>query len=835
MASTQHRSLTKRVSFHSQLTDGGHSPTEKCIAVFTSGGDSQGMNAALRGVVRIAIYKGLKAFLVYEGYKGLVEGGDHIKECQWGSVSYILHRGGTVIGTARCKEFREQEGRLKAAENLIKKGINNLVIIGGDGSLTGANIFKNEWTELLGKLLEQGRITSEQAENFPYLNIVGLVGSIDNDMCGTDMTIGTDSALHRIVEAMDCLSSTASSHQRSFVMEVMGRHCGYLTLMAGIAGGADWILIPENPPRHGWEDAMCTKLEQCRDLGRRLNFVLVAEGAVDINNKKITPQYVKEVIESKLGYDTRITVLGHVQRGGKPSAYDRVLGSRMGTAAALVLARAEGEIDPVMIALQGNEIVEAPLMECVNKTRSIDKALKECQFDQVRELRGRSFLNNIKILKKLEACSGPECKDDTFSDTPNYTIAVMNVGAPACGTNSCTRSFVRLLLYHNHTVLGIHEGFVGCVKGNIDKMTWSGVSEWGSLGGSNLGTNRDRPTDDTLPEIAAKFEEHGIQGLLVIGGFEAFESLLILEGARSKYPAFRIPILQVAATISNNVPGTEYSLGCDTALNVIVSACDVLKQSATASRKRVFVVQTMGGYCGYLATMGGLAGGADSAYIFEEPFSLSDLQHDLDFLVGKFREGYLERGIIIRNENCNENITTEFMTQMLSEEGKDFFISRSNVLGHLQQGDRPSPFDRILGSKYASHAMSHLLSQIGAYADSEGGLRVSTPDTVCVLGLIGIQYVATPVSTLKESSDMVHRIPKEQWWMQLRPLVRVLSRHVELSFSGETHREKSQDALDTLHTEKNTSLFQDKHQWVPPLIMIGLIMGMTLLASFNKI
>lgn len=754
----------------------------KCLGVFTSGGDSQGMNAALRAVIRIAIHKGMRAFLIEEGYKGLVEGGSHIKECQWNSISYVMHKGGTVIGTARCKEFMTREGRLKAAENLVKNGINNLVIIGGDGSLTGANVFKEEWPGLLKELIDTKRLTKENIGENSYLNIAGLVGSIDNDMCGTDMTIGTDSALHRIIEAMDCIQSTASSHQRCFIMEVMGRNCGYLALTAGIAGSADWVFVPENPPSPGWEDVMCNRLSVCRGAGKRLNVILIAEGAVDHENKPIKAQYVKEIIDSKLKYDTRITVLGHVQRGGKPSAYDRIIATRMGAEAALFLSMAKGEVTPMMIGTEGNRIVRKDLMECVIKTRSINQAMKSHHFDKVRELRSSNFTRSIEALKKLEAC---ECLSDTTSAT-KYRLAVMNIGAPAGGMNNCTRAFVRFLLHSGHEVLGIQDGFEGLVKKKVHAMKWIEVSDWGSMGGSGLGTNRTIPNKESLPKIAEELKSRSIQGLMVIGGFEAFEGIIKLIEARSEFPAFRIPIVQIASTISNNVPGTEYSLGSDTALNTIVTSTDVLKQSANASRKRVFVVETMGGYCGYLATLGALAGGADNAYIFEDPFTLKDLQKDVDRLVSKFSKANFERGIILRNELCSENYTTSFISQMLSEEGKDYFVTRTNVLGHLQQGDNPSPFDRIMGTKFAIEAVSLFLSLIPANMDTKTGtMNAVSDDTACVLGLVGRRIKPTSIASLLSATDFKHRIPKEQWWMCLRPLIKVLSHHTDSQFNGE--------------------------------------------------
>jgi 6-phosphofructokinase 1 len=173
------------------------------LGLMTSGGDAQGMNAAVRAVVRSALEKGIKPYAIFEGYRGMVDGENRIKELNWGSVGGILHRGGTIIGTARCQEFRTKEGRLRAAKNLISQGIDNLIVIGGDGSLTGANIFRQEWPGLLEELVQRGEIEQNTYEKHPQLTLVGLVGSIDNDMCGTDMTIGADTALHRITEAID--------------------------------------------------------------------------------------------------------------------------------------------------------------------------------------------------------------------------------------------------------------------------------------------------------------------------------------------------------------------------------------------------------------------------------------------------------------------------------------------------------------------------------------------------------------------------------------------------------------------------------------------------------
>ncbi|NWZ74542.1 PFKAM protein, partial [Acrocephalus arundinaceus] len=196
------------------------------------------------------------------GWDGMGWDGQRAGRTQGHPATPPRPQGGTVIGSARCQDFRTREGRLRGARNLVKRGITNLCVIGGDGSLTGADTFRAEWGGLLAELLKTGAITAEEAQRSSHLNIVGMVGSIDNDFCGTDMTIGTDSALHRIMEIVDAITTTAQSHQRTFVLEVMGRHCGYLALITALACGADWVFIPESPPEDDWEDHLCRRLTE---------------------------------------------------------------------------------------------------------------------------------------------------------------------------------------------------------------------------------------------------------------------------------------------------------------------------------------------------------------------------------------------------------------------------------------------------------------------------------------------------------------------------------------------------------------------------------------------
>uniref|UniRef100_A0A4X1T2G0 ATP-dependent 6-phosphofructokinase n=1 Tax=Sus scrofa TaxID=9823 RepID=A0A4X1T2G0_PIG len=736
----------------------------KAIGVLTSGGDAQGMNAAVRAVVRMGIYVGAKVYFIYEGYQGMVDGGSNIVEADWESVSSILQVGGTIIGSARCKDFRSREGRLKAAANLIQLGITNLCVIGGDGSLTGANIFRREWSGLLEELAKDGKIDKEAVQRHGHLNVVGMVGSIDNDFCGTDMTIGTDSALHRIMEVVDAIMTTAQSHQRTFVLEVMGRHCGYLALVSALACGADWVFLPESPPEEGWQEDMCIKLSENRARKKRLNIIIVAEGAIDTQNKPITSEQIKELVVTQLGYDTRVTILGHVQRGGTPSAFDRILASRMGVEAVVALLQATPE---------------TPACVCVQMTQDVQKAMDEGRFKEAVKLRGSLCPSGLECASRLRLqLNGRELRQT------NCNVGVVNVGAPAAGMNAAVRAAVRVGISDGHKMFAVYDGFEGFAKGNIKEIGWADVGGWTGQGGSILGTKRTLP-GKYLEDIAAQMRAHRINALLIIGGFEAYLGLLELSAAREKHEEFCVPMVMVPATVSNNVPGSDFSIGADTALNTITDTCDRIKQSASGTKRRVFIIETMGGFCGYLANMGALAAGADAAYIFEEPFDIRDLQSNVEHLTEKMKTT-IQRGLVLRNESCSENYTTDFIYQLYSEEGRGVFDCRKNVLGHMQQGGAPSPFDRNFGTKISARAMQWISSKL---KESLGkGKRFVSDDSICVLGISKRNLVFQPVAELKKETDFEHRIPKEQWWLKLRPLMKILAKYkasFEVSEAGQ--------------------------------------------------
>ncbi len=724
----------------------------KRMGILTSGGDAQGMNAAVRAVVRTAMTLGAQVYAIYEGYQGMVDGGGGIRELGWEDVGSILHRGGTVIGTFRSKDFRERAGRKRAAANLLANGIDRLVVIGGDGSLSGLDQFRAEWSELLAELVAEGEVSQETAQAHPSLMFAGLVGSIDNDLVGTDMTIGADTALHRIVDAIDALASTAASHQRSFVVEVMGRHCGYLALMSAIAGGCDYVLIPEQPPADGWEERMCAALRRGRQEGRRDSMVVVAEGACDQHGAPITSGYVRQVIEDNLHEDARVTILGHVQRGGSPSAYDRWASTWLGYEAAVeVLTAAPGTVGPVL-GFRGNRVTRVPLIEAVADTRRVPQLIAEGDYEGAMDLRGGSFKEASRILAELV--------EPSRIDAPEQSkrIGVMHAGGLAPGMNAAARAAVRLGISRGLRMFGIHNGFPGLRDGEIEELGWSDVESWLAEGGAELGVRRTVPSVDELYRISRSLEESRIDGLLMIGGWSGYEAAELLHRERDRFPTFGMPIVCVPASLDNNLPGSELAIGADTALNVITEAVDRIKTSGSAAR-RAFVVETMGRYCGYLSLMGAMATGAERVYLHEEGISLEALAADVDWLRQSFASGR-KLFLAIRNENANPLYTTDFLARLLEQESHGTYDVRQNILGHIQQGGAPTPFDRLLAVRLVSRALDLL----------GGELDAGTSNSY-YLGLVQSKVSAAGMEQMMAEMDVRLHRPKEQWWLALRKVL----------------------------------------------------------------
>lgn len=310
----------------------------KSIAVLTSGGDSPGMNAAARAVVRTALYEGVKVWGIRGGYHGLLE--EDMFEMKSRDVSDIIQRGGTFLGTARCKRWKTPEGRMMGYKHLTDRGIEGLCVIGGDGSLRGASLLSKE----------------------TGIPIVGLPGTIDNDVWGSDYTIGCDTAANTIIDAINKLRDTASAHRRIMLVEVMGRNSGWLAMMSGIAGGAEFVLVPEVKFNI---DTMCEEIKEMYDAGKRYSIIVVAEGAGSAIE-------IGKAVEEKTGIDTRVSVLGHIQRGGSPTVEDRMKASMLGEKAALAIISGASD---VVFGFNEGKVVAVNLFEAVNNTKTLNPEL----------------------------------------------------------------------------------------------------------------------------------------------------------------------------------------------------------------------------------------------------------------------------------------------------------------------------------------------------------------------------------------------------------------------------------------------------------------------------
>ncbi len=726
------------------------------LAVLTSGGDAPGMNAALRAVVRTALARGAEPFAVHEGLQGLVDGGSQIRPMAWDDVADIQHRGGTLIGTARSKEFRTREGRRAAAGNLVAAGIDRLVVIGGDGSLTGAALLLEEWPSLLAELVEVGELDAATADRHQQLQVSGMVGSIDNDMVGFDMTIGADSALHRIVDAIDAITSTAASHQRSFVIEVMGRRCGYLAVASAVAGGCDAVFVPEDPAGPGWQTRLCDALRAGRAAGRRDGLVVVAEGAVDLEGNPIRAQDVAEVMHDWLGEDVRVTTLGHVQRGGTPSAFDRWMSTLVGHAAALEVIQGSPSAEPTVVGLQHSRVTRRPLHRAVAVTRRLGERMSQGRTAGAIQARGTTFTSLMRILDDLSTPPSAEMPPGA------KRVGLVHVGGLSPGMNSAVYAAVRLGMARGMHMLGVSGGLPGLAAGRIRELSWEEVDGWITEGGAMLGTARGAVQVEDLYAISRAVEEARLDALMIIGGVDGYLSAAAMLAEQTRYPMLRLPVVCVPASVDNNLPGTDLSIGADTALGVAVDALDRIKQSAGAEQ-RCFIVELMGRTCGYLTTMAAIAAGAERVYLHETGVGLADLQSDTRAMRAAFEEG---RGLflLLRNEEASPHYTVDVLANVLEAESDGLFDVRTATLGHVQQGGRPSPFDRNLAVQLVSYGLDLL----------HGQFTESRVDSV-FLGTVQGSLCSGPVARVNELMDAVARRPAHQWWLSYLPVLSTMA------------------------------------------------------------
>ncbi|OQA38319.1 MAG: 6-phosphofructokinase [Chloroflexi bacterium ADurb.Bin325] len=585
--------------------------------------------------------------------------------------------------------------------------------------------------------------------------IVGLPGSIDNDQYGTDMAIGADTALNTVVEAIDKLKSTAGAHQRAFVVEVMGRRSGYLALMGAVASGSDWVLIPEEEMDARWHYKMIEALGRGRAAGRRQDVILLAEGARHSDGLPIKAETLTEIIKTRTGVDARVTVLGHVQRGGSPSAFDRILAARLGQAAVEYLAGPDPT--PVMVGLVHNQPAATPLSEMSSKSQAVNDEIDQGHFQAALKLRGRSFLDSFEMFKTLARAEPKQALTD------RGRILLLTGGPDAPGMNAILRTALRMARDVGQDVVGARYGFGGLARGDIWDLNWMAVHGWINRGGSELGAIRHDLTDEEIAQMADQIKAWDIRGMIAVGGLSTYLQVQKIMEAREQYRALRIPMILVPATIDNNLPGTEITIGADTALNNIVDAIDKIKYTAGAAH-RAFIVEVMGRQCGYLALAAGLATGAEMELLNEDGITLDSLRRD----IGTLRQGFAQGkklGIVIISEGASPYYDTEFVRRIMEAESGGQFEVRQTILGHLQRGGTPTAFDRVQGSRLGAHAARQIMQDIEA-----GNTDIN---------VIGIERRGVAVTPYKEAMlmmDWESGRPKEQSFLAWRGLVDTLAK-----------------------------------------------------------
>lgn len=522
-------------------------------------------------------------------------------------------------------------------------------------------------------------------------------------------------------------------------------------------------------------------------MGKRTTIVIVSEGATDQNNQKITCSQIKTLLTDQLKLDTRVTTLGHVQRGGAPCAYDRTLATLQGAEAVNAVLEATPETPSPVIAMIENKIVRQPLMEAVRLTQEVPKAIERKDWQRAMQLRDAEFeeLHNAYNITTMEQ------ESIRLPEEKRMRIGIIHVGAPCGGMNTATRAAIAYCLARGHKPIALYNGFSGLIRHHSDKpvgavrdVSWLEANGWVSKGGSEIGTNRTLPSEN-MEVVASVFKQYDIQGLFLVGGFEAFTAASELRKARSTYSALKIPTVVLPATVSNNVPGTEYSLGSDTCLNALIEYCDTCRQSASASRRRVFVVETQGGESGYIATVAGIGVGALAVYTPEEGIGIKMLDRDIDSLRETFARdrGQSRAGkIILRNEKASSTYTTEVIAAIIQDEARGRFEARVGIPGHFQQGTKPSPMDRVRAVRFAVRSMQHIEKFAGLSADAVDADELSS----AVIGIRGAKVRFSGMKHVEEQeTDWKHRRPKEEYWQSLKGLGDILAGRPRESVAGD--------------------------------------------------
>ena len=744
------------------------------IGVLTSGTDAQGVNAVIRSVVRTGLFLGCKVMFIKDGLKGLVE--NKIDEARWSETQGTESLGGTILGSQKCPEFKNYIPRRTAGLNLIKAGISNVIFIGGEGTLKAARSLFSDWGEIVKDLLGLNLITLEMAHQYKHLHVVCLIASVEHDVVGTDISIGTNTAVHRITEALDNIAVTHTSCNQAFVVEVLGSESGFLALVSGLAYHASMVFIPEWPAQGDWVQELKNKMTtRCK----RGLLIIAASGAIDRQGKPIKVNDIANVLK-ELGMDTRITVLGHVQRGGLPSVFDRFNGIRIGADAVTCLHQLPDDQSAICaVGLRGTDIVTLDVDKVIDDTERVASCIRSLNFVDAVRLKGERFqrflsaYNMTQTLKPAITLSIPGCEPIIRK------IGVVKLGQTSLGVCWTVKTLVNTCESKGFRVVGFRNGLEGVARDWALPLSSETVRDWTVTTAGRLGTSERSANAVGLDRIEKGIAKHNLSGLVLIGEFPAYVSLHEMWEGMREHSGLCIPVMMIPVATNNNIPNTDFCIGADTATNEIVEYCSKLKRVAAGRGKTVFVVETLGSHSEYLTTMCGLCAGADVAYTRRTKLTLDKLLDDANMITEKIldRESPLSMGFIIKSQNASDNYTLDIIQNIFNEEGRGIFNCNTASIGDVQMGSTPTPFDRVLAHCSGLEAGCWMVEQILGCVQKDRSVYTVQPTSKCVMCSCNGQLTPSPISELALETDFLHQLPKYMWWSQLTSLMRVLSRH----------------------------------------------------------
>ena len=633
----------------------------KTIGVLTSGGDAPGMNAAVRAVVRTAIANGISVKGIKRGFSGLID--EDIIDLNSRSVADTIQKGGTFLFTARCPEMITTEGQDLAAANCRKHGIDALIVIGGDGSYKGCLTLK-----------ERG------------INVIGIPGTIDLDIACTEYTIGFDTAVNTAMHAIDKIRDTSTSQERCSIIEVMGRHAGYIALWCGLANGAEAVLTTE---LYNYEEQkLINDIEKKRKSGRKHYIIINAEGIGDSEG-------MAKRIEYATGMPTSATILGYLQRGGSPTCKDRVYASAFGAKAVDILLKG-GENR--VVAFKNGAFVDFDMEEALAMKKTLDPFLVD--------MLGKLTRKGDSRLMKNEGLLTVENEENTGKKT---TIGVLTSGMDAPGMNAAIRAVVRSAIGYNMKVIGFKRGYSGLIEKDYLEMTNKTMSETVQRGGTQLLAS-DCPefmTEEGQKKAIETLKELKIDVLVIIGGNGTMRGGLDLI-------AKGINVVGIPATIDLDVACTEYTIGFDTAVNTAMESIDKIRDTS-ASHERCSVIEVAGKRSGHNALWCGIATGAEE--IITNEYHDQNQQRMISEIINKKKLGK-RLHLIVNSESVGKSASLakniEFATGL---------ETRATVLGILQCGGTPSCQDRVFASAMGGKAVEVInagkKNRIVAYQNGE--------------------------------------------------------------------------------------------------------------------